>query len=433
MTFFQFHPNVRLRIVTVFTNTLASNTVFPFMAIFLSQEVGLGAASFSLSLAIVLNLVSNMVGGYLADVVGRKKIMLLADGLRIVTYLVLAAVNSPWVHIPLITVIFFLVNNICSGLYTPAAEAMLLDVTSSSERRYMYSLIYWTTNLSIAFGGMLGAFMFNGYLFFLFLLLVVSAVFSFLITIVWIQDTYVLGGTESGDTPNYLRKKKNGIVELLRNYKLVMKDRVFLIFILGSMLLFSLENHMGNFVAIRLEQELRNAVLYPFNWKLNGLSMFGYLRTENTVCVILLSLWIGKWLKGLNERRVLFAGFVLYLIGYGVISFSNQPWILFLMMILAVLGEILFVPIYESFLGDLAPDQLRSSYLAMNKIAFKGSALLGSIAIYLVHVLSMTGVIVMIWVSGIAGMLFLYLIIPAIEDRRQHQKSRNQQSTTFES
>ncbi len=56
---------------------------------------------------------------------------------------------------------------------------------------------------------------------------------------------------------------------------------------------------------------------------------------------------------------------------------------LILIMIIAVLDEVLFVPLHESFLGDIAPHHLRSSYFALNKVVSKGSALIGSIGIYI--------------------------------------------------
>ena len=109
----------------------------------------------------------------------------------------------------------------------------------------------------------------------------------------------------------------------------------------------------------------------------------------------------------------------MYILGYVILSYSNQVWILFGIMVIAVLGEVLFVPIYESLLGDLAPENLRGSYMALNKIATKGASLIGAIGVYLAHVLSPIGITVFVGLSGLIAILLLYMIMPAIYERRK--------------
>jgi DHA1 family multidrug resistance protein B-like MFS transporter len=183
------------------------------------------------------------------------------------------------------------------------------------------------------------------------------------------------------------------------------------------MLFFSVERHLTNYIGIRLENSVHQATLHPFSWTVSGIELLGYLRSENTICVILISIVMANFMKKSNQRsekKLLFIGFLLYLIGYGILASSVMPWVLFSFMIIAVLGEVMFVPIYESYLGDIAPNHLRSSYLALNKIALKGTALLGSVGIYIGSAFSNTFFSIFVWISGIIGFGLFYAIVPHI-------------------
>lgn len=398
--------------------------IFPFMAIYFVKTIGPIATSVFLSIAVIINFIASIFGGSIADKVGRKKVMVIADALRVVTFIMFALSNSPWFDWPYVTLLFFMVNNVCSGLYSPASEAMLLDVSTSEERKYMYSVMYWISNLSIALGGTIGALFFSDYLFVLFVILSIASIVSTLITLFFITETYFPkeGAAKNGDG----NKKLNEVKGLLQNYKEVVRDRIFILFVLSSTLLFSLEAHLTNFISIRLERDISERVLHPFQWKMDGIELLGILRAENTICVVLFSVIATWFIRKYNEKSILFFGFALYVIGYGVLSYSDSPWILISMMVFAVIGEVIAFPIHQSYLGDIIPDHLRSSYLAMNRIAMKGSSLIGTLGIYIASVLPTLYVSLFVWLSGIIALLLFYSIIPAIYERRSiHEQTYN--------
>ncbi|PZM67593.1 MFS transporter [Paenibacillus dendritiformis] len=406
MEFSKLHPNVKLRIVIVFFNTLASNMVFPFMTIYFSRAIGLGNASLVLSIAIVCNLIVSLFGGYYADRIGRRKLLLISDVIRIVAFLMLAISNSPWYHSIYVTLVFFMVHSVCSGIYGPASEAMLLDAThTKSERKFMYSILYWSTNLSVAVGGIIGAKLFEKHLFLLFCFLTLSAVVSIIITKIFMTEIY---------KPDQQSRKKDGYKDLLRNYNIIIKDKRFILFILAGMLMFSLEGHFNNFMALRITEQMPVTRLYPLSWEVSGLELFAYLRTENTVCVILFSILLVKLLKSNNEKVLLLFGLLLFVVGYVTISYSFNPWLLFLAMLISVIGEVIFIPIYQAYLGEIPPSHLRSSYLALNKLSVKLSTLLGTMGIYLYKVTGPVMMTIMVGASGVIGIVVLYYVLPRI-------------------
>ncbi|MEK3880165.1 MDR family MFS transporter [Paenibacillus sp. FSL M7-0420] len=412
-----FHKIVQLRILLIFISSFASNMIFPFMSIYLVKNTTVSTASLTISIGVIVNFLANIIGGYYADVIGRKKLMVISEGLKATVFFLMMLTNSPWYSSPYVTAIGFIFYNLCSGLYSPASEAMLLDVTENKERRAMYGFLYWISNLSMALGSLIGTLFFNQYLSVLFIILFISSLASLFITIFMIDETYVPSRNDS--------KVKMSLSErfsdLFKSYRLVLKDRIFMIFILSTMILFSMESHFSNYIAIRFEKGIDQFNLFPFDLSLGSIEMFGYLRVENTILVIVFSFITASLIKKLSEKTTYYSGAIFYVAGYSIIAYSNQPWVLFLAMALAVIGEVIFVPTYESYLGDLAPDELRSSYLAMNKIALKGSMLIGSLGIFLIDLLSPSAVAILFFLSGMVALYLGSTVLKDVHNRRAAQ------------
>ncbi|MGG1727319.1 hypothetical protein ABDI03_28315, partial [Bacillus paranthracis] len=108
---------------------------------------------------------------------------------------------------------------------------------------------------------------------------------------------------------------------------------------------------------------------------------------------------------------------------YGLIATNLNPFILIIMMFVATLGEILFAPIFQTYLGDLAKKPLRSSYMAINKFANRGSILISTGIIYLVSISSAWVSSLLIWLTGILGAVLLCLLLPHIYARKEIEYS----------
>lgn len=72
----------------------------------------------------------------------------------------------------------------------PVAQAMIIDVSMSENRKFIFRMSYWAMNLAIAVGGMVGAFFFKSYHFSLFLGVAGISLVSLLVTIFLITESY---------------------------------------------------------------------------------------------------------------------------------------------------------------------------------------------------------------------------------------------------
>ncbi|MGB8954858.1 MAG: MFS transporter, partial [Tumebacillaceae bacterium] len=189
MRFVDFHPNVRLRIGLNFFTNLLSNMFTPFMAVYFAQTLGTTIAGITTVLSIVVMLIFSSLGGHYADQIGRKKVMLLSETLVLASFLIMAAVNSPWMHSAAITLVMTIIMSAGAGLGLPANDAMLIDVTTAESRKAMYRITYWSNNLSVSIAGMIGGYLFGEYLFQLFLACAVMSLITLAVTKVFIAET----------------------------------------------------------------------------------------------------------------------------------------------------------------------------------------------------------------------------------------------------
>ncbi|MEC0229072.1 MFS transporter [Paenibacillus alba] len=426
MRFRDFHHNVKLRIGLSFLSGTANNMVLPFMSIYFSGKLGNTTAGLVVIIGILSGIAAGMIGGYYADRIGRKKLLITAEIGWMLCFLGMAMANSPWLSSPWLTFVLMIFVSMFWGVHGPANEAMLLDVTAPEVRKFMYAIMYWMNNLSFAIAGIAGAFLFKSYLFELFIGLFITGLISLIVTYFFIDEVFQPQITQGEE--GVARNKQS----IWANYRMVFRDRTFIIFTLASLLLVSVEFHLGNYVGIRLEKEM---VAAPFltwiksSWSVDGLEMLGFIRTENTVLVVVLSVVVGYIMKRFSDSRVLFIGYTCYIAGYSYLAYSNQPGLLLISMFIATVGELMYVPIKQAYLGNIAPDHARSSYMALYGMVYKGATLLCGFSVIVGGWLSSWMMASLIALSGFIGMAMFYWILPQLESRKMKAEASYAAST----
>lgn len=420
MKFRELHPNIRIRLIVSFFTQVVSNMVLPLMSVYFAQKIGTSKAGLMMTASVLAGLAIGLFGGYYSDRFGRKRLMVLSEALMVLVFAGMAAANSPWFTSVYLTFAMLVLHSICWGLYGPAAEAMILDVSSPESRKAIYGLMYWLNNLSFAIGGLIGSILFERHLFMLLVAMVCIATVSLFITWRYIGETLPtaaeMPGEEAGE-----RTEIRSLRDIPLNYWMVLKDRTFMIYVLASLLVVSVEFHLGNYIGVRLEQEMNGRpveLLGQSIGEMDGIRMLGILRTENTVMVVLLAAVAAKWLSRFPDNKVLQLGFLCYTAGFAFMGYSNTPLVLIAAMALATFGEVTYVPVKQAFLGALAPKEARSSYMAVNGLVFRGAMTVGSLGIILGGVLPSWTMAVLIAGSGLCGMLLFALIMSGLTDRQ---------------
>ncbi|MGM7682609.1 MDR family MFS transporter [Cytobacillus sp. Hm23] len=394
----ELHPNIRIRIYTSFLSRVIASMIFPFMAIYYTRELNATYAGFFILTQVVIQFFSSLYGGYFADTIGRKKMMVIGEWMKVFAFLGMITVNSPILTSPWATFLMVIIMGVASGLINPAAEAMLIDVSTKETRTLMYSINYWAVNLSIMLGLLVGGWLFKTHFFELLIILFFISIITLTMTITLIKETYTSIKTVEALKPY-------GIKPLLLSYQTVIKDIPFVLFTIGGIAILSLEHQRNNFIAVRLEDEIIPTVVSLFGniqFSLDGIKLLSLLFVGNTLIIVLFTSFVSKLIKNKAEQPIMYTGCLLFGAGYAILAFSNDFLLLFIAIIILSIGELLFVPTRQSILADIVDDTRRGAYMAFNGFVFQIGKMFGAL-----------GIIVGQQIGGI-GMSFLYILFAFI-------------------
>ena len=97
--------------------------------------------------AALAGMIGGLVSGRLADALGRKRIMLLAQTISAMVLIVCGfSPDAPWLPAALIASQFFF------GAIRPASQALVTDLTPVEDRRKAFGLLYFGINIGVALG-----------------------------------------------------------------------------------------------------------------------------------------------------------------------------------------------------------------------------------------------------------------------------------------
>lgn len=136
-----------------FVNVLGSGIVYPFATLYFFREVGIaftliGIGLFANSVALAIG---TLVGGLLADRIGRRAVM--------ITSMALAAPALAAYSLVTTATEFIVVASIAGlvmGLFTPASQAMIADLTEDDTRDRAYALLKVASNAGFGIGFVIG-------------------------------------------------------------------------------------------------------------------------------------------------------------------------------------------------------------------------------------------------------------------------------------
>ncbi|MDH4619110.1 MFS transporter [Brevibacillus sp. AY1] len=413
MGFFQLHPNIRIRIVTSFLTRVVGTMIFPFMAIYFSDKLGQALAGFLLFMSIIAQILTSFYGGYIADRWGRKKVLVYGQLIQCGAFSIMALANSPLLDSAWLTFAMMLVQSASNGLINPAADAMLIDVSTKENRTFMYSISYWASNLSIAIGSVFGGLYFATHRFELLLILTLIGVFTWALTQFFMQESY-----QPSCSQRELPKGSRLLSDLVVSYRQVLRDRRFLLYSLGGLFIFALEFQTSNYIAVRLSQEFIPQTLHLFDWfsiQITGIKVFSLIQLENTLLVVGLSLFVTRLIGKARPATAMYLGALLYIGGYAITTYSNTLWVIILTMFLATVGELMHIPTRQTYLAEIVRDDARSSYMAVNGLVLQGAKLSGAIGISLGAILPSYAMAFLFAGLGVCGLLLVRIVVRELE------------------
>jgi MFS family permease len=326
-----------------FLNRLGS-FVQPFLALYLAgprelsaSTVGTVVACFGLG-----SFVSQPVGGYLADRVGRRATLVASMLGTAAAFLLFASARG----LVLIAIAAAL-TGLMIDAYRPAVSAIVADLVAPERRPRAFALLYWAINLGVAFAGVAGGFLATRSYWLLFVLDAVTClVFAVLIARL-VPETRVRHPHSAG-----------------RGYGPVLRDGV-LLGLVASIFLGSLV-YMQSLVTLPLAVRADG----------HGPEVYGIVYAVNPVTVIAIQPLVLWLVDRLPPVPLLASSSVVMGIGFWMTAAAETLPVFGVTVFIWTLGEIGFNAVGPALIANIAPAELRGRYNGAVGVAFGAAAML---------------------------------------------------------
>jgi MFS family permease len=325
--------------------------VLPFLAFYLTDElrltpsfVGLVLGAFGLG-----STVAALVGGVLADRLGRRPVLL---GSQVGTAVTLVALGVTTAS-PAVLVLVGLLG-LTSNTSRPAFSAMMTDIVPPQDRVRAFSLNYWAINLGFAIAPVLGGVLASAGYLTLFLAdagtTLVFALLVFLRVPESRPELVVVEGQQPGSMADVLR------------------DRVFLTFVLLTFCF-----------AVVFMQHLSSL---PVQMRDDGLSpsQYGTVIALNGALIVLVTVPLTRWLQAYPRSRVLAVSSVFVGLGFGATAWAGSVPAYAATVAIWTVGEVIGAAVGPSVVADLAPAALRGRYQGVFGFSFAMASLVAPLA-----------------------------------------------------
>ncbi|UXH46427.1 MFS transporter [Rossellomorea vietnamensis] len=406
MKFKELHPNIKFRMIDAFMSSAVYNMMLPFLAIYFAGEFGIANAGILLSIYFASGIISSLLGGHISDEYGRRKTLIICGSIRLVSLGIIVLSNSTLFHSAEISFVMFVIINATAGISVPTNQAMLLDVSTLEERKEIFSIEYWTLNTALFLGSVIGGYFFEDYKFYVFLLCFFISSVSLFIVVYFIKESI----PKTSMTMDGVSKSKSPLSKLAQNLSIVKRNKAFLLIVLASFLILSVETQAKNYFGVNLSELIESQTLIG-GISLSGTQMYGFLRAENALLIMLLSLSVAKWVKNMNGMHLLIIGISLNVLGYMLLVINFNYSILFIAMLIATLGEMLYWPIKKTYLSEYIPENNKGAFLAINGLVGRGAAMTGSFSLIIGAFLNHYYIAMILLVYGLLGTLVFIKVV----------------------
>ena len=323
--------------------------VVPFLTLYLtSSGYTIGQAGLAVSAYGVGNLGASLLGGHLADKLGRRKTILLSMFSGAAAMLLLSQAHGLALVI-LLTVLTGLTNE----FYRPASQALLADIVPSGQRVTAFAALRVSFNAGFAFGpataGLLAAY---GY-FWLFAGDAATSVLFGLVALLALPrgSRGAQSNASWSEALRVLRHDHKLHQLLLANFAIGL-----VFFQLGST--FALHvTHLGFSPAI-----------------------YGVVVSLNGALIVFCELPLTRLTRKFSAPRVMATGYLLCAIGFALNAFAHTILALVLCMILFTLGEMITMPTGAAYLAELAPPDMRGRYMGVAGLTWAMALIIGPVS-----------------------------------------------------
>ena len=339
----------------------AGSFVVVFLTIYASENLGFGVPFATACMGVfgIGSMVGSILGGQLADQIGRRIVMLMSLFGGAAMLLLLGTLENRWAFMAAVGIFATVVD-----MYRPAAGAMIADVVSIDRRPHAFALMYISINLGFAIAPIVGGWLAEISYSLLFLGDAIT------MSLYGVIITMFIGETLPANTSKTPGHTKQGIqsdqIPVLLAIKRMVSDTPFVVFCAANFLMMLVFMQCISTVPIYLRQcGFSNA-------------QYGMLMSINGVMIVVMQLPATQWLSRYRVMSVVTVGGVLIAFGFGSLGLGSSALFFATMVAIWTCGEIMQFPFKNAIVTDIAPVEIRARYLGLFGMMFGLAVTIGS-------------------------------------------------------
>lgn len=338
------------------------------MAIYFTKNMGIPTLEVGLifTLLSATSVLFSLVGGALADYVGRRRTLLVGSFGGFLIYSTIVALiitGEPDIFI----ISAFVLSSFSGSLVFPSASALVSDVTPDENRFTAYSIYRVMANVGWAIGPLIGAYIFDAGVEYVFLFVALATVVQFTIVISLVKESAI---------PNKWHQNR-----LESKFNLLSFDRYLIFFGIGTFLITVVASQFS--VTLPTYSVLHVGI---------RTSQLGYIYAVNGTAVVIGQYPMTVLMRRFSDVASMALGSILYSIGYLMVGFSSSLLMLMLDMVVITAGENLTSPGINTIVSKIAPSDRTARYMGfIGMLNSTGRALGPSVGTLFLSIYSFSG------------------------------------------
>lgn len=312
------------------------------------------------SAASIMAMSSTLLGGRLADRIGRKKTCLISTVLACTSY----ALSYFYCRKPLM-VLLIILNQCFGNLAYPVFTAIVGDEVKNGRMQIeAFSLLYMSSNLGFAIGPSIGGMLYYNHL---------ELVYILQLTMTLVSASFFQFFTRENYDPAEARRQAaqelhTGAEDKDVSILTIFRQHTALPVLFITMAIVTMCYQMVNFMlTMQMSDYFGDIVASRYS---------GFIWTVNCLCIVFFTPVIITETKKHHQFRNMFFGLLLYTAGFGSYAFLRRPWLFLLFGVIWSLGEIMISTGVGAFIASNSPP----SHLARCQSLYEASRYIGRAA-----------------------------------------------------
>ena len=359
--------------------------LFMVLALYLTGSKDTGALGFSQQQkGMMMGVVSAflyffpIITGAIADRIGYKKILLIAFAIYAVSYVAMGHLTN----YTLVFIAFFFVG-IGAALFKPVISATIAKTTTKKTSSIGFGIFYMMVNLGAFIGPIVASKLRAINWTYVFYMAAAVIVVNFFLVLFFYKEP--VEKTETKKEPF-----SETIITIFKNIFIVFKDFKFLIFLIIIVGFWTMYLQLFYSLPNFIEQWMDTTPIYDFLANINPKIAAKIGTKEGTIApemltnldalyIVIFQVLVSSIVMKIKPLNAMITGIFIASVGIGLTFMFNNPFYLFISILIFGIGEMSSSPKITEYIGRIAPKDKKALYMGMSFLPLAGGNFLAGI------------------------------------------------------